>query len=110
RRAYRRRRPTAVLAAAGGLPAVLAAVGDRRGRGGDPQVAGQRRHRGCGPERTADWPRRFRAPAVVYGHMHIPRTTVHDGVRFEEVSICYPREYVRRGFPRGLLREVLPPA
>ncbi|KJK55003.1 metallophosphoesterase family protein [Saccharothrix sp. ST-888] len=64
----------------------------------------------CGTERTADWHRRFRAAAVVYGHLHIPRTTVHDGVRFEEVSIGYPREYGRRGFPRGLLREVLPPA
>ncbi|MGE7437723.1 metallophosphoesterase family protein [Kitasatospora sp. NPDC001175] len=64
----------------------------------------------CGTERTADWHRRFRAAAVVYGHLHIPRTTVYDGVRFEEVSIGYPREYRRWGFPRGLLREVLPGA
>ncbi|MDH6127942.1 metallophosphoesterase [Kitasatospora sp. GP82] len=63
----------------------------------------------CGTERTADWHRRFRAAAVVYGHLHIPRTTVYDGIRFEEVSIGYPREYGRRGFPRGLLREVLDP-
>lgn len=46
----------------------------------------------CGTERTADWHRRFRATAVVYGHLHIPRTTWHDGVRFEEVSLGYPRE------------------
>lgn len=62
----------------------------------------------CGTELTADWHIRFRATAVVYGHLHIPRTTVHDGVRFEEVSIGYPREWRRRGHPRGLLREVLP--
>lgn len=46
----------------------------------------------CGTVRTADWHRRFGAAAVVYGHLHIPRTTWHDGVRFEEVSLGYPRE------------------
>lgn len=61
----------------------------------------------CGTELTADWHRRFRTEVVVYGHLHIPRTTWHDGVRFEEVSIGYPREWRRRGHPRGLLREVL---
>ncbi len=64
----------------------------------------------CGTVRTADWHRRFRAMAVVYGHLHIPRTTWHDGVRFEEVSLGYPRE--RRGWgggaraPRRILPEV----
>ncbi|MFC9295696.1 metallophosphoesterase family protein [Streptomyces sp. NPDC057011] len=51
----------------------------------------------CGTEATADWHVRFRATAVVYGHLHIPRTTWHDGVRFEEVSMGYPREWRRRG-------------
>ena len=51
----------------------------------------------CGTVKTADWHRRFRATAVVYGHLHIPRTTWHDGVRFEEVSLGYPRE--RRRWP-----------
>ncbi len=51
----------------------------------------------CGTQRTADWHRRFRAAAVVHGHLHIPRTTWHDGVRFEEVSLGYPRE--RRRWP-----------
>jgi 3',5'-cyclic AMP phosphodiesterase CpdA len=51
----------------------------------------------CGTLATADWHRRFRAEAVVYGHLHIPRTTWHDGVRFEEVSLGYPRERARRG-------------
>jgi len=46
----------------------------------------------CGTRLTADWHRRFRATAVVYGHLHIPRTTWLDGVRFEEVSLGYPRE------------------
>jgi 3',5'-cyclic AMP phosphodiesterase CpdA len=64
----------------------------------------------CGTTRTADWHRRFRATAVVYGHLHIPRTTWHDGVRFEEVSLGYPRE--RRGgwgSDRGP-RQILPEA
>ncbi|SDQ35333.1 metallophosphoesterase family protein [Thermostaphylospora chromogena] len=61
----------------------------------------------CGTELTAGWHRRFRTQVVVYGHLHIPRTTWHDGVRFEEVSIGYPREWRRRGHPRGLLREIL---
>ena len=44
----------------------------------------------CGTERTADWHIRYGAAAVAYGHLHIPRTTWHDGVRFEEVSLGYP--------------------
>lgn len=46
----------------------------------------------CGTARTADWHRRFRAAAVVYGHLHINRTMWHDGVPFHEVSMGYPRE------------------
>lgn len=62
----------------------------------------------CGTELTADWHRRFNVAAVVYGHLHIPRTTWYEGVRFEEVSLGYPREWRRRGHPRGLLRQILP--
>ena len=62
----------------------------------------------CGTDRTADWHTRFAAAAVVYGHLHIPRTTYEDGVRFEEVSLGYPREWRRHGMRRGLLREVFP--
>ena len=62
----------------------------------------------CGTERTADWHRRFRAAVVVYGHLHIPRTTWHDGVRFEEVSLGYPREWHRQMPSRSLLRRILP--
>jgi 3',5'-cyclic AMP phosphodiesterase CpdA len=61
----------------------------------------------CGTERTADWHTRYRAAAVVYGHLHIPRTTWYDGVRFEEVSVGYPREWRRRGGPPGF-RQILP--
>jgi len=62
----------------------------------------------CGTDRTADWHVRFRAAAMVYGHLHIPRTTHHDGVRFEEVSVGYPREWRQRSVPPGQLRRILP--
>lgn len=62
----------------------------------------------CGTELTADWHVRFRALAAVYGHLHIPRTTYYDGVRFEEVSVGYPREWKRRTVEPGLLRQILP--
>lgn len=61
----------------------------------------------CGTEMTADWHRRFATAAVVYGHLHIPRSTVYDGVPFEEVSLGYPREWVPRGLPNPLLRPIL---
>jgi predicted phosphodiesterase len=51
----------------------------------------------CGTTLTAGWHRRPGVLAAVYGHLHIPRTTHIDGVRFEEVSVGYPREWRRRG-------------
>ncbi|GAA1265346.1 metallophosphoesterase [Sphaerisporangium rubeum] len=65
----------------------------------------------CGSVETADWHVRYNAAAVVYGHLHIPRTTWHDGVRFEEVSLGYPRERRMYGFDGAkALRCVLPAA
>ena len=64
----------------------------------------------CGTELTADWHTRHRAEVMVYGHLHIPRTTTHDGVRFEEVSLGYPREWQPRSRPHGLPRTILPRA
>ncbi|WP_433256972.1 metallophosphoesterase family protein [Streptosporangium sp. CA-135522] len=62
----------------------------------------------CGTEQTADWHVRFNAHTVVYGHLHIPRTTWYDGVRFEEVSLGYPREWQPRATPPGRPRQILP--
>ncbi len=62
----------------------------------------------CGTERTSDWHVRYGATAVVYGHLHIPRTTWHDGVRFEEVSCGYPREWRRRQGEPGIPRQIFP--
>jgi len=61
----------------------------------------------CGTRRTGDWHRRFRAAVVVFGHLHIPRGRVKDGVRFEEVSLGYPRQWLayqsRVEWPRQIL-------
>lgn len=62
----------------------------------------------CGTTRTADWHVRFDTAAVVYGHLHIPRVTWYDGVRFVEVSVGYPREWQHRNRPPGVPRQILP--
>ncbi|WP_425569553.1 metallophosphoesterase family protein [Pseudonocardia yuanmonensis] len=67
----------------------------------------------CGTTATADWHVRYRAQAVVYGHLHIPRVIYEDGVRFVEASLGYPREWrpreERHGHPAHVLpRQVLP--
>jgi Calcineurin-like phosphoesterase len=51
----------------------------------------------CGTTRTDGWHTRYPVAAAVYGHLHIPRSARYDGVRFEEVSVGYPREWQRRG-------------
>jgi predicted phosphodiesterase len=60
----------------------------------------------CGTTRTRDWHRRFRAAAVVFGHLHIPQQRMIDEVRFSEVSLGYPRQWSRspaRIRPRQIL-------
>ena len=62
----------------------------------------------CGTEQTADWHLRYRALTVVYGHLHIPRTTWQDGVRFEEVSLGYPQEQDRYPHRPRQVTQILP--
>ena len=47
----------------------------------------------CGTRYTENWHTRFRAAVVISGHLHRPATDWRDGVRFEEVSLGYPREW-----------------
>ena len=61
----------------------------------------------CGTDRTADWTTRFDVRAVVYGHLHIPRTQVYDGVPHYEVSIGYPREWRRFGLREDIARRIV---
>lgn len=62
----------------------------------------------CGTRRTENWHTRFPTTMVVYGHLHIRATDIIDEVRFEEVSLGYPRQWdVSRG-AQGYLRQLLP--
>ncbi|MCW7540230.1 metallophosphoesterase [Aquabacterium sp. A7-Y] len=62
----------------------------------------------CGSRRTRDWHRRFRAAVVVSGHLHIRHQRFIDGVRFEEVSLGYPRQWLRHPGAQAALRQILP--
>jgi 3',5'-cyclic AMP phosphodiesterase CpdA len=62
----------------------------------------------CGTTLTDDWHQRFRALAVVYGHLHIPRTSWRHEVRFEEVSLGQPQDWAARASPSLAPRQVLP--
>ena len=61
-----------------------------------------------GTSRTEEWGERFRARTVISGHVHLRTTLARHGVRYEEVSLGYPRDWRRE---RGLayyLRQILP--
>ncbi|MDY8107637.1 metallophosphoesterase [Fulvimarina sp. 2208YS6-2-32] len=63
----------------------------------------------CGTVETEEWHRRYRARAVVSGHIHIPSSRLIDGVRFEEVSFGYPKQWQgRRPHPDLAVREIVP--
>lgn len=62
----------------------------------------------CGTRATADWHRRYRAAVVVTGHLHTRRTDWIDGVRFEEVSLGYPRHWRQEVGVDLHLRTIMP--
>ncbi|MCR6632889.1 MAG: metallophosphoesterase [Magnetospirillum sp.] len=62
----------------------------------------------CGTTATEEWHRRFRAKVVVGGHLHVRRTDMRDGTRFEEVSLGHPRQWDQRRGMEHYLREILP--
>ena len=62
----------------------------------------------CGTRRTEDWLTRFPISIVVYGHLHMRATDYREGVRFEEVSLGYPRNWKFERGMRSYLREILP--
>lgn len=61
----------------------------------------------CGTRATETWPERFRARAVVYGHLHIRQSFEEDGIRFHEVSLGYPRQWDQRRTIASYLRVIL---
>ena len=62
----------------------------------------------CGTRASEDWHRRFGAEVVVSGHLHLRATDYREGVRFEEVSLGYPRDWQREKNMDLYLREILP--
>lgn len=64
----------------------------------------------CGTTLTEDWGRRYRASVLVSGHLHLRSTLTRDGIRCEEVSLGYPREWSRTRTFDSFLREILPDA
>ncbi|HZK32658.1 MAG TPA: metallophosphoesterase [Corynebacterium sp.] len=54
-----------------------------------------------GTRHTRDWPVRYAAQAVVYGHLHLPSELRVDGIPHYEVSLGYPREWQARGTGPG---------
>lgn len=61
----------------------------------------------CGTRRTEDWHRRYNVEAVVYGHLHLRSSKTIDGVRFEEVSLGYPKQWNRGRGVDSYLRRIL---
>jgi 3',5'-cyclic AMP phosphodiesterase CpdA len=62
----------------------------------------------CGTRLTESWHQTYRARVVVSGHLHIRSTRWIDGVRFEEVSLGYPRQRTSHHEIEHYLREILP--
>ena len=60
----------------------------------------------CGTRATEDWHREFAVDTVIYGHLHLRSTRELDGVRFEEVSLGYPRQWNAAKGLAGYLREI----
>jgi len=61
----------------------------------------------CGTRATQLWHRRFRARAVVYGHLHVRASRFAEGVHFQEVSLGYPRQWDPSRSADAYLRRIL---
>jgi hypothetical protein len=62
----------------------------------------------CGTTRTEAWHVRYRAKAVVFGHLHLRQRRERDGVVFHEVSLGYGRQWDPEHAER-YVRQIWPP-
>lgn len=62
----------------------------------------------CGTQQTEHWHTRYNTEVVISGHLHMRATDWRDGVRFEEVSLGYPRHWREQTGAAGYLRSILP--
>lgn len=61
----------------------------------------------CGTMRTNDWHRRYHFETVVSGHLHLRSSREIDGVKFEEVSLGYPKQWNQSRGLEHYLRRIL---
>src|SRR5688500_15743391 len=61
----------------------------------------------CGTTKTENWHRRFNPEAVIYGHLHLRSSKEIDGVRFEEVSLGYPKQWDQSRGIDHYLRQII---
>lgn len=61
----------------------------------------------CGTTKTEAWHRRFNIEAVVYGHLHLRASREANGVRFDEVSLGYPKQWDRSRGAAHYLRQII---
>ena len=61
----------------------------------------------CGTTSTETWHRRFNIEAAISGHLHLRSTRTIDAVRFEEVSLGYPKQWDQRRGLMHYLRRIL---
>jgi hypothetical protein len=60
----------------------------------------------CGTRRTESWLGRFHIKLAIYGHLHIRNSLRRDGVRYEEVSLGYPKQWNQSLGLNSYLREI----
>jgi predicted phosphodiesterase len=61
----------------------------------------------CGTKRTGEWLRRYNIKIAIYGHTHIRSSKYENGIRFEEVSLGYPRDWDEDKGLEFYLREIV---
>jgi hypothetical protein len=61
----------------------------------------------CGTTRTNDWHRRYNIEAAIYGHLHLRSSRTVGGVRFEECSLGYPKQWNQQKTLQDYLRKIL---
>ena len=62
----------------------------------------------CGTKLTESLHKKYRVRVAVSGHLHVRATDYRDKVRFEEVSLGYPRDWDQTKGMAHYLREILP--
>lgn len=62
----------------------------------------------CGTKATENWHRQYPVKVAVSGHLHMRATDYRHGVRYEEVSLGYPRDWRPEHGIASYLREILP--